>query len=123
MTKLVTIFGGSGFVGRYIAQRMAREGWRVRVAVRRPNDAHSHGSSLKASTTHCVESKCGLLAQRQHTPQILPSQYMQMKMGHILDAILPRVRYDPVTVTLIRRYADFCTYRAVGPPEIDDFRL
>ena len=40
MTKLVTIFGGSGFVGRYIAQRMAREGWRVRVAVRRPNEAN-----------------------------------------------------------------------------------
>lgn len=39
MTKLVTIFGGSGFVGRYIARRMAREGWRVRVAVRRPNEA------------------------------------------------------------------------------------
>ncbi len=39
MAKLVTIFGGSGFVGRYIAQRMARQGWRVRVAVRRPNEA------------------------------------------------------------------------------------
>ncbi len=39
MSKLVTIFGGSGFVGRYIAQRMAKEGWRVRVAVRRPNEA------------------------------------------------------------------------------------
>ncbi len=40
MPQLVTIFGGSGFVGRYIAQRMARQGWRVRVAVRRPNEAH-----------------------------------------------------------------------------------
>jgi NADH dehydrogenase len=39
MTKLVTIFGGSGFVGRYIARRMAKQGWRVRVAVRRPNEA------------------------------------------------------------------------------------
>ena len=39
MTQLVTIFGGSGFIGRYIARRMAREGWRVRVAVRRPNEA------------------------------------------------------------------------------------
>ena len=36
---IVTIFGGSGFVGRYVAQRMARLGWRVRVAVRRPNEA------------------------------------------------------------------------------------
>lgn len=39
MNKLVTIYGGSGFVGRYIARRMAKEGWRVRVAVRNPNDA------------------------------------------------------------------------------------
>lgn len=39
MSKLVTIYGGSGFVGRYIAHRMARAGWRVRVAVRRPNEA------------------------------------------------------------------------------------
>lgn len=38
-TPLVTIFGGSGFVGRYVANRMARAGWRVRVAVRRPNEA------------------------------------------------------------------------------------
>ena len=37
--KLVTIFGGSGFVGRYVARRMAKAGWRVRVAVRRPNEA------------------------------------------------------------------------------------
>jgi NADH dehydrogenase len=35
----VTIIGGSGFLGRYVAQRMARRGWRVRVAVRRPNEA------------------------------------------------------------------------------------
>ncbi len=39
MGKLVTIYGGSGFVGRYIARRMAQQGWRVRVAVRRPNEA------------------------------------------------------------------------------------
>lgn len=37
MTKLVTIIGGSGFVGRYIARRMAQAGWRVRVATRRPS--------------------------------------------------------------------------------------
>lgn len=39
MSQLVTIYGGSGFVGRYIARRMAKAGWRVRVAVRRPNEA------------------------------------------------------------------------------------
>ncbi|MBE2277992.1 MAG: complex I NDUFA9 subunit family protein [Rhodobacteraceae bacterium] len=39
MSKLVTIYGGSGFIGRLIARRMAKLGWRVRVAVRRPNEA------------------------------------------------------------------------------------
>lgn len=36
---IVTIFGGSGLIGRQVAQRMARAGWRVRVAVRRPEEA------------------------------------------------------------------------------------
>ncbi|MEM9043339.1 MAG: complex I NDUFA9 subunit family protein [Pseudomonadota bacterium] len=36
---IVTLIGGSGFVGRYIAQAMAQKGWRVRVACRRPNEA------------------------------------------------------------------------------------
>src|SRR6056297_4006775 len=39
MSRLVTIFGGSGFVGRHIARRLAKAGWRIRVAVRNPNDA------------------------------------------------------------------------------------
>ncbi len=39
MSKLVTIYGGSGFVGRYITRRLAQAGWRIRVAVRHPNEA------------------------------------------------------------------------------------
>ena len=39
MSNLVTIFGGSGFVGRYIARRLAQDGWRIRVACRNPNEA------------------------------------------------------------------------------------
>ena len=39
-SQLVTVFGGSGFVGRHTVRVLARAGYRVRVAVRRPNTAH-----------------------------------------------------------------------------------
>ncbi len=35
--KLVTVFGGSGFLGRYVVRALARQGYRVRVACRRPD--------------------------------------------------------------------------------------
>lgn len=39
-SELVTVFGGSGFIGRYVVRRLAKEGYRIRVAVRRPHLAH-----------------------------------------------------------------------------------
>lgn len=36
-TKLVTVFGGSGFVGRHVVRALAKRGYRIRVAVRRPD--------------------------------------------------------------------------------------
>ena len=40
MRGLVTIFGGSGFVGSQIVRALARRGARIRVAVRRPWQAY-----------------------------------------------------------------------------------
>ena len=40
MKGLVTIFGGSGFVGRQSVRVLAKAGWRIRVAVRRPWQAY-----------------------------------------------------------------------------------
>jgi uncharacterized protein YbjT (DUF2867 family) len=35
-TNLVTIFGGSGFLGRHTVRALARAGWRIKVATRHP---------------------------------------------------------------------------------------
>ena len=35
--RIVTVFGGSGFIGRHLVRALACDGWRVRVATRRPD--------------------------------------------------------------------------------------
>jgi NADH dehydrogenase len=40
MQGLVTVFGGSGFIGAQVVRALAKRGYRVRIAVRRPNVAY-----------------------------------------------------------------------------------
>lgn len=38
-SNLVTVFGGSGFLGRHTVRALARAGWRIKIATRHPNRA------------------------------------------------------------------------------------
>ena len=38
--QLVTLFGGGGFIGRYVCEMLLKTGARVRVASREPRRAH-----------------------------------------------------------------------------------
>lgn len=42
MSDLVTVFGGTGFLGRHVVARLVAEGFTVRVAARRPAEAASN---------------------------------------------------------------------------------
>ncbi len=54
--KLVTVFGGSGFLGRYIVRELAKKGYRVRVAVRRP-DLAGHVQPMGAvGQVHAIQA-------------------------------------------------------------------
>ncbi len=41
MQNLVTVFGGSGFIGAQAVRQLAKSGWRIRVAVRNPAKAYA----------------------------------------------------------------------------------
>ncbi len=53
---LVTIFGGSGFVGRHLVRALAKRDFRIRVAVRRPDLAFHLQPLGKAGQIHAVQA-------------------------------------------------------------------
>jgi uncharacterized protein YbjT (DUF2867 family) len=54
--KLITVFGGSGFVGRHLVRALAKRHYRIRVAVRRP-DLAGHLQPLgRVGQIHAVQA-------------------------------------------------------------------
>src|SRR5215510_5902703 len=54
--KLVTIFGGSGFLGRHVVRALAKRHYRIRVAVRRPELAGHLQPLGRVGQIHCVQA-------------------------------------------------------------------
>lgn len=54
--RLVTIFGGSGFIGRHVVRALARRDWRLRVAVRRPQLALHLQPLGRVGQIHAVQA-------------------------------------------------------------------
>ena len=53
---LVTVFGGSGFLGRHVVRALAQEGCRIRVAVRRPELAGHLRPMGRVGQIHAVQA-------------------------------------------------------------------
>jgi uncharacterized protein YbjT (DUF2867 family) len=54
--RLVTVFGGSGFIGRHVVRALAQQEWRVRVASRRPDLAFHLQPLGKVGQIHAVQA-------------------------------------------------------------------
>ena len=54
--RLVTVFGGSGFLGRYAVRALAQSGYRIRVAVRRPDLAYDLQPLGRVGQIHAVQA-------------------------------------------------------------------
>src|SRR5580658_7774429 len=53
---LVTVFGGSGFLGRHTVRALASRGYRIRVAVRRPELCGHLGPMGRVGQIHAVQA-------------------------------------------------------------------
>jgi len=56
VNKLVTVFGGSGFIGRHVVRALAKRGYRIRVAVRRPELAGFLQPLGRVGQIHAVQA-------------------------------------------------------------------
>lgn len=53
---LITIFGGSGFLGRHVVRALCKQGYRIRVAVRRPELAGHLQPLGRVGQVHAVQA-------------------------------------------------------------------
>lgn len=54
--KLVTVFGGAGFIGRHVVQALTKRGYRVRVACRKPNSTKHLQTLGNVGQIHAVQA-------------------------------------------------------------------
>lgn len=110
MAQLVTIYGGSGFVGRYIARRLAKSGWRVRVAVRRPNEAgfvRTYGAVGQVEPVLCnIRDDASVAAAMNGADVVVNCVGILNEIG--------KNRFDPVQVEGAERVARIATDQNVA---------
>jgi NADH dehydrogenase len=56
LDRLITVFGGSGFLGRHVVRALAKRGYRIRVAVRRPDLANHLQPLGRVGQIHAVQA-------------------------------------------------------------------
>src|SRR6476661_3357026 len=96
LETLVTVFGGSGFLGRHVVRALARSGYRIRVAVRRPELAGHLQPLGRVGQIHAVALAAAANGTRLvHVSAIgadgrSPSHYARSKAAgeqHVLAAV------------------------------------
>ena len=104
--KLVTVFGGSGFLGRHVVRALANDGWRIRVAVRKPNLAHflkpmgrvGQIQIVKANIGNDDQVRAALVAANSNRPKGLVEDGERQWWIHANDQAFSAEEYIPLVV-------------------------
>lgn len=127
MAQLVTIYGGSGFVGRQIARQMAAAGWRVRVAVRRPNQAgvvRTYGAVGQVEPVPCnVRDDLSVTAAMMDADAVINCVGILVREGrNNFDAIHDEAAGRIARISAERGVAHFVQLSAIGADPASDSR-
>ena len=83
-TRLVTVFGGSGFLGRHVVHELARHGWRIQIATRRPDLAFHTQPSGRVGQINAVQ------ANLRYPESILPTLQRADAVVNLVGVLRPR---------------------------------
>lgn len=127
MARLVTIYGGSGFVGRQIARQMAAAGWRVRVAVRRPNQAgvvRTYGAVGQVEPVPCnVRDDLSVTAAMMDADAVINCVGILVREGrNNFDAIHDEAAGRIARISAERGVTHFVQLSAIGADPASDSR-
>src|SRR5581483_6885116 len=88
MDTLITVFGGSGFLGRHLVRALAKRGWRIRVAVRRP-DLAGYLQPLGR-----VGQICAVQANLRYTDSVAAAVIGAEAVVNLVGILVPRGRQN-----------------------------
>lgn len=109
-TRLVTIFGGSGFVGAQVVRALARRGWRIRVAVRRPHLAYELQPLGDVGQIQIV--RCDIRSRRAVEAALDGASAAVNLVGILHEG--PGGRFQDVHVDGARHVAEACAARGIS---------
>ncbi|MCW4591936.1 complex I NDUFA9 subunit family protein [Gluconacetobacter entanii] len=108
--KVATVFGGTGFVGRHVVARLARDGYVVRVASRRPDRAA--GMRPLGDVGQIVPLYASILDERSSVAAIEGSNLVVNLVGILAPG--RHVSFEAVHVDGAARVARLCASAGVG---------
>lgn len=107
--RLVVVFGGSGFVGAQAVRALAKRGWRVRVAVRKPHLAHDLRPLGDVGQIQAV--RCDITDKADVEAALKGAQAAVNLVGLLFEG--PGGKFDKAHVDGARHIAEVCAAQGV----------
>ncbi|MCK0127174.1 complex I NDUFA9 subunit family protein [Erythrobacter sp. F6033] len=116
--KLVTVFGGSGYIGNYVAQSLLERGARLRIASRNPEKAHS--LQPLANLGQLQFARCDITNEESVAAALHGADYVVNLVGDFtgdLEKLMGEAPGDMAKIAAENGVKGFVHVSSIGPDE------